>query len=86
MLGKVYLALPPSIPMASALYFLLIGVGGLLSFVGAVFLYVGMKTPEGETVNWGLGTYYDRTGICFRAVMVLLIGIMALAIGFFLNA
>jgi len=39
-----------------------------------------MKTPEGEKVSWGFGTYYDRTGICFRAIMALFIGALALTV------
>jgi hypothetical protein len=63
-----------------------IGVGGFLSFIGGMLLYVGMKTPEGEKVNWGFGTYYDRTGICFRAIVVLFIGAMCLTVGFLYQA
>jgi hypothetical protein len=67
-------------------YFPAIGVGGIVFFIGAVLLYVGIKTPEGEKVDWGLGTYYDRTGICFRATIVLFIGVMALTVGFLYQA
>jgi hypothetical protein len=36
--------------------------------------------------DWGLETYYDRTGICLRAILVLFIGAMALTVGFFYQA
>jgi hypothetical protein len=50
-------------------------------FIGALVMYFGIKTPEGEKVDWGFGTYYDRTGICFRAILVLFIGAMAFTVG-----
>lgn len=69
----------------SLVYSLAIAIGGFILFIGAVILYVGMTTPEGKKVNMGLGTYYDRTGICFRAIMVILIGVVALIVGLLIN-
>ncbi len=62
---------------------LVLAVGGFITILGAAFLYLGMKTPEDKKVNMGFGTYYDRTGICWRAIMVLIIGVIALVVGLF---
>jgi hypothetical protein len=61
----------------------IIAVGGFILLIGGVLLYVGIKTPEGEKVPWGLGTYYDRTGICLGAIMVLFVGALAFTYGLF---
>jgi hypothetical protein len=60
-----------------------IGVGLVALLLGAGLLYLGMKTPEDKKVYWGFGTYYDRFGICFRAIIILFIGAITFAVGFF---
>ena len=62
---------------------LVLAIGGFITILGAAFLYFGMNTPEDKKVNVGFGTYYDRTGICYRAIMVLIIGAVTLYFGFF---
>jgi hypothetical protein len=59
-----------------------LAMGSFILAVGALLLYIGIKTPEGQKVSWGLGTYYDRTGICIRAVLVLFLGSLVLTAGF----
>jgi hypothetical protein len=66
-------------------YSLLFAVGGFFMFIGAVVLCFGIKTPEGKKVDLGLGTCYDRTGFCFRAIVVLFIGAMAFTVGLLIN-
>lgn len=56
-------------------------VGSFILCIVVFLLYLGIKTPDGKLVSWGLGTYYDRTGIIARAIIILFIGVMAFTIG-----
>ena len=53
--------------------------------IGAGLFYYGMRMAPGEMVDWGLGTHYDRTAFEFRGVMIIVIGVMLLAVGMFVN-
>jgi hypothetical protein len=50
--------------------------------LAALLLAFGMKTPKGKLVKWGIGQYYDRTGICLMATVILILGILVLAASF----
>ena len=67
---------------------LLLAVGGVIIILGALFLYFGKETPEDEKyiyTDMGFGPYYDRSSIEFRAILVLIIGVVVLIVGLFGN-
>jgi hypothetical protein len=41
--------------------------------------------PEDKRVNMGVGMYFDRTGVCLRAFILLIIGVISLALGMLRN-
>ncbi|HXX87012.1 MAG TPA: hypothetical protein VEH86_01005 [Candidatus Acidoferrum sp.] len=64
---------------------LALGLGGLFVLLGAGLFYYGMRMAQGEMVDWGLGTHYDRTAFKIRGVLVIVIGVMMLLVGIFAN-
>ena len=60
-------------------------VGILIIAGGTAFLRYAIKMSPDDHINMGLGSQMGRLDACFRAGMVLFMGVMVLVVGLLVN-
>ncbi len=61
-----------------------IAVGVFAIGIGLILFLIGRTIPKDKPQNMGFGTHMSRGGWLGRAILVVIIGVLAAVVGFFL--